>query len=231
MKALEKIRCLDGFTLKMIMAVLMLMDHLHFFLPGWPEWFTWVARLVAPIFAFLVAESMVHTRSREKYIGRMFLFGGVMLAAWIPFQLIFGTFPPNSIFISLAITASLIYCIDKLREGEDKTWLWILLIIVLVGASVIFEGFIFCQLTGIICYYLRSRPLVMCGVYIAAMTLLLLLLRLLFNPQVLMLFAVIPFLLYNGKRGVSNVFSKYFFYLFYPLHIWILFVVGQVFFV
>jgi hypothetical protein len=231
MKALEKIRCLDGFTLKMIMAVFMAMDHLYYYLPGCPLWFHQVSRLVAPLFAFLVAEGMVHTRSRQKYIGRMYLFGGVMVAAWIPFGLIFGTFPPNSVLMSLAITASLIYCIDKLRAKEGEKWIWILLIVVLVGASIIFEGLFICQATGLICYYLRRRPLVMCGVYITVMLLFLFLLGMLFDPQILMVFAVIPFLLYNGKRGVSNAFSKYFFYLFYPLHIWIIFVVQQVFFV
>ena len=35
--------------------------------------------------------------------------------------------------------------------------------------------------------------------------------------------SVIPFLyLYNGERGLNNKFSKYFFYIFYPLHLWII---------
>ena len=33
----------------------------------------------------------------------------------------------------------------------------------------------------------------------------------------------IPILkLYNGKVGLNNAFSKYFFYLFYPLHLWLI---------
>lgn len=41
--------------------------------------------------------------------------------------------------------------------------------------------------------------------------------------QWLMLLAIPFFLLYNGKRGKGN---KAFFYLFYPVHIWVLFVIG-----
>lgn len=33
------------------------------------------------------------------------------------------------------------------------------------------------------------------------------------------LFALIPIALYNGKRGYDNVFVKYGFYLFYPVHL------------
>ena len=37
------------------------------------------------------------------------------------------------------------------------------------------------------------------------------------------MFSVIPFiLLYNGKRGKNTAFSKYLFYIIYPLHLWLL---------
>ena len=42
------------------------------------------------------------------------------------------------------------------------------------------------------------------------------------NSDFLIILAV-PFMLsYNGERGVNNKFSKYLFYVFYPLHLWIL---------
>lgn len=41
--------------------------------------------------------------------------------------------------------------------------------------------------------------------------------------QWLMLLAIPFFLLYNGKKGKTN---KLFFYIFYPVHIWILFIIG-----
>ena len=42
---------------------------------------------------------------------------------------------------------------------------------------------------------------------------------------------VIPFiLLYNGKRGINNAsFSKYMFYVVYPVHLWILMILNFVF--
>jgi hypothetical protein len=48
------------------------------------------------------------------------------------------------------------------------------------------------------------------------------------NPQWLMIFAAVPILLYNGQRGRG---SKYFFYAFYPAHIYLFyltaFIIGR----
>jgi hypothetical protein len=47
------------------------------------------------------------------------------------------------------------------------------------------------------------------------------------NPgdvQWLMVFAIIPLLLYNGTRGRGGLGGKYFFYLFYPAHIYLLYI-------
>ncbi|MSD84693.1 hypothetical protein GKC32_10945 (plasmid) [Lactobacillus curvatus] len=44
------------------------------------------------------------------------------------------------------------------------------------------------------------------------------------NTQWMMIFAIIPILLYNGQKGPS---MKYFFYLFYPIHIWLLFILAS----
>ncbi|MDR1177508.1 MAG: hypothetical protein LBK64_01635, partial [Spirochaetaceae bacterium] len=43
------------------------------------------------------------------------------------------------------------------------------------------------------------------------------------NFQWLMVFAVIPLLLYNGKRGKGGIGGKYFFYIYYPAHIYLLY--------
>ena len=49
---------------------------------------------------------------------------------------------------------------------------------------------------------------------------------LMFNSDWL-LFTTIPFMyLYNGERGPKTTFSKYFFYVFYPAHLWILALIG-----
>lgn len=44
------------------------------------------------------------------------------------------------------------------------------------------------------------------------------------NTQWMMIFAIIPILLYNGQKGRS---MKYFFYFFYPIHIWLLYILAS----
>ncbi|MEJ1318174.1 TraX family protein [Latilactobacillus sakei] len=44
------------------------------------------------------------------------------------------------------------------------------------------------------------------------------------NTQWMMIFAIIPILLYNGQKGRS---MKSFFYFFYPIHIWLLYILAS----
>jgi hypothetical protein len=46
------------------------------------------------------------------------------------------------------------------------------------------------------------------------------------NFQWLMVFAIIPIILYNGKRGKVQKSGKYFFYVFYPVHIYLLYCIA-----
>ncbi len=43
------------------------------------------------------------------------------------------------------------------------------------------------------------------------------------NYQWMMIFSIIPISLYNGKKGKSN---KYLFYIYYPLHIYTLYLIS-----
>ena len=47
---------------------------------------------------------------------------------------------------------------------------------------------------------------------------------LLYNIQWMMIFAIPLFIMYNGERGKSR---KWFFYVYYPSHIWILYMIGS----
>ena len=47
------------------------------------------------------------------------------------------------------------------------------------------------------------------------------------DVQWMMIFSLDFMLLYNGKKGSSNKFSKYLFYIFYPAHIWFLYIISN----
>lgn len=216
----------NAYQLKLLMLFLMLLDHMYEFLfPFELLPAHYVARVVAPVFAFFAAQGMVYTRSREGYLLRLFAAGAVMTAGNFILYLLTGREIPNNIFFSLAVGAAAVYAIDKC--GQNK-W-WALSIAPLSFASLFCEGGHLVPLMMLIFYYLRALPALMYTVYVFAMGLPFFLVFLntgRMQPQFYMVFAVLPLMLYNGRRGPDTVFAKYLFYVFYPVHIWILFIVS-----
>lgn len=67
---------LTGFDLKLLALLFMTFDHVQQMLLGIlpiPFWFGIIGRISAPIFIFMVAEGMYHTRSHVKYMSRLYI--------------------------------------------------------------------------------------------------------------------------------------------------------------
>lgn len=105
---------MTGFTLKVIALISMLLDHTiksglftQQTLIDWgmdiPSSYRLMlvieplGRLAFPIFAFLIAEGMRHTRSRKRYILQMLIFGAL---SEIPFDLIAGPMYAGNAFLA-----------------------------------------------------------------------------------------------------------------------------------
>lgn len=235
----------DAFWLKIAMAVLMLLDHLYYPLGGrYPAlyWGHIAARVVAPVFCYLMTEGMRYTRSRTRYIFRLWLAGAIMQAGNALLTVTYETEIPNNIFLPLAIGATLIYGIDLAVERAG----WVRGPIVL-GCTVLFfasypcEGGFMIPLMALIFYYLRAYPAAMwltyfgvfcageVGIFLAADWTQGSFGRVFLeqlgwiSDQFWMILAIFPILLYSGKRGLNNAFAKGFFYIFYPVHIWLIY--------
>jgi len=230
---------LNAFQMKGFALILMLMDHLYFAFPKvFPIWLHPLSRVVAPIFAFLLVEGFFHTRSRIKYNIRLFGWAAFMQAGNMAINIAFKSKEVsvhNNIFLTLALGLTIINIIEysKKKTGANKLILLALSIILLPlsfftegGIAIIpfilitylFKGNINKQIVG---YVILS--LILFGIsYTPYPTLNVTIEMLMFNSDFLFIL-VIPFILmYNGKRGMNNKFSKYLFYVFYPLHLWIL---------
>ncbi len=246
---MEGRRGLDAFTLKIAMAALMVLDHLYFFLPGagFPIWFTMAGRLVAPTFCYLMTQSLYHTRDKSRYLRRLTaaglgMFAGNLLIMLLAAILKDGEITPlgNSIFLSLAVSATLVNRLERLRqEGFSAKDVGMAALMLLL--SLLVEGAFLLPVMAVIFYFLRDRKVLMSAIYLTGSSLAVYLMMGLSGPnpsytfevlgfslhtQYLQAFALIPILLYDGSSGPRNAFSKWFFYLFYPLHVWIFYLVG-----
>lgn len=230
----------NAFQLKIIALIVMLMDHLYFAFPKiFPLWFHPLSRFVAPLFAFLMVEGLFHTRNKLKYNIRLF--------GWAVFMEI-GNFVlkgsllskdvtvDNNIFMTLAVGLTILNLFEfsKKNKGAKKVGLIALAIVFIPLGIIMTEGGQVVILFTLIAYFFRgNKKKAIIGYVILSLLLFYInyipyespqmtIKMLMFNSDFLFILAVPFILLYNGERGVNNKFSKYLFYVFYPLHLWLL---------
>ena len=212
---------LDGTALKLIAVITMILDHVgdNFF----PEqiWMRIIGRMALPIFAFCIAEGFSHTKDRRRYLCRMGLFA---LISEIPFDLVTAgkvlELSHQNIMMTFfwAILGLMIY--ERVRNRPHGK-IFGAAVLVLSAVSSLFLGLDYQILAvGLIYLYylLRNRaPLIN---NLAAMAYH----ALLRNVGIYWfgLAGFLPVLLYNGKRGRG---LKWFFYLFYPVHLLVIYII------
>lgn len=223
----------NGFQLKLIMVVLMVIDHVGEFIPGSPLWFRYIGRLAAPVFFYLLVEGFVYTRSRRRYMERLFIGGAIMLCGSTILMHIFNGPQKiiNNIFLSMGVNIVMLSAIEWIKKKDSNKVLAITIIIGSVIIAPFTEGGLFIALLVLIFYYNRENKVKMSIFYVMASFLALTnpaksIYESLFitNYQWMMVFALPFMLMYNGERGKK---AKYFFYIFYPVHIWVLYVLGN----
>lgn len=234
----------DAFQMKMFMAMLMLLDHLDH-VPNLISGelamvFHVLTRCVAVWFAYMLVEGFRYTRSKKKY--------NIRIAAWALFMLLGNKlieylfhskeiYVHNNIFMTLALSAlalNLIYEFTKSNLWMKVCRCFGIILVVFVSTVIGSEGIIPILPFVLITYFAGDKVklrnilygllfLIMlgtsCVIYEDISTTLYMLV---YNSD-FMFITVIPFInMYSGKRGIDNKFSKYFFYVFYPAHLWLL---------
>lgn len=228
---IQKHRCLSGSTLKLIAVVAMAIDHFAasilyhgILLPAAPisidsglyrvyqiyGIMRFIGRWAFPIFCFLLVEGFLHTSNRLRYALRLFLFA---LLSEFPFDwALFNTtitWEYQNVYFTLLIGLLTIWGIECLQEHAESFHLPLCLLTIAAGCLLAwvlrtdydYKGVILIVLLYIFRFQPLLRTLTGClSLYWEA-------------PACI---AFIPIAFYNGKRGLR---LKYFFYLFYPLHL------------
>jgi TraX protein len=231
------VKKMNAFQLKVIALIVMLMDHMYTAFPNiFPQWFHALSRFVAPLFAFLMVEGLFHTRNKLKYNIRLFVWAIVMHVGNIIINNAFvlkSVSVHNNIFMTLALGLTIINLFELNKNSQgNKKWAYLGLAIAIIPLSKFVEGGIIMIPFILITYFFKGHKKKVIIGYSVLFTLLFFMeyttyetlektINMLMVRCNFLCISVIPFiLLYNGERGVKNKFSKYLFYVFYPLHLW-----------
>lgn len=216
-----------------------------------------ITRFVAPLYAWLMVEGFFYTKSRKHYCLRLWTAALLMQFGNFLSLLLFSQRGiSDNIFLTLAISFSILWLFELAKENPAKKIQFRILgwFLFLVGAELSLMGLplgdgLYLNLEG----GLQLLPLVLIAYFFrhskikqAILIILYSLLQfyLLYGGPAMAIFQgfdmfcvnsdwmtwqVIPFIfLYNGEKGKSRPFDKWFFYAFYPLHLWILLLLSQV---
>ena len=211
------IQCLDSFQLKCIAIVSMALDHTGAVLYPSQIWLRCLGRIAFPIFCFLIVEGFFHTHDVRRYMGRLGVFA---LISEIPYDLAFRGVPleyaHQNVFFTLLIGISMMVLLERNREWPVKA---VILLLAMWLAVLIRSDYNFRGVLLIFVFYIfhESRWLAVTagGLW-----------NFLYQGviQKYGVLSVLPLALYNGERGRK---MKYFFYIFYPAHLLLLYGISR----
>lgn len=220
----------------------MTIDHIGYAFPdSTPYYLRIVGRMAAPIFFFLLVESYHKTSNKKNYFNRIFLFSIIM---WIGNNLLLSIINPNlanklnlsslqpNIFMSFSIGFLIMASIDtaiQTRHLTTKANL-IFLTLVLIALSSITEYSYLGPFMVLTFHLFFKHNIIKKILFLIGSILIPLMLN---NPiQTAMLTSFVFINEYNGNKGVCKTkpFSnKLFFYIYYPIHIWIFIIISNTF--
>ena len=245
----RKLRGISGSTLKLIAVITMIIDHVaagilirYLFRNGihdldinnmsavnqWMDqnaalFSTYTAmrligRIAFPIYCFLLVQGFEYTPNRLKYAARLLMFAAI---SEIPFDLLFKgqilEFGYQNVFFTLFFGLAVMMGLRWVEENLGGRMFTPLLYLIVIAA-----GMAAAQLAktdyaaiGVLCivvtYLFRKKKIwqIVSGCIV-------------FSWELTAPLAYIPIAFYNGKRGWK---LKYFFYLVYPVHLFVLYLI------
>ena len=209
---------LSGSALKVIAMISMVIDHIALYLMEHGtvlyETMRCIGRIAFPVFAFLIAEGFIHTRSRYRFF---FTLLGFAVISEIPWYLLNGADGTHNVMFTLALGVATLMVLENIQQhsmvlgfiwtlglaglaswlGVDYEWRGILLIVIFYLFNGHGHTFPYNRDMQFFCTLALMMDYGVIGAVIACIIL----------------------YLYNGKRGfVQGSIAKYGFYAFYPVH-------------
>lgn len=210
---------LNGFTLKWIAMVTMLIDHVGAVLVPQLLELRIIGRLAFPIYCFLLVEGAVHTSNWKKYLGRLLVFAVI---SEVPFDLALRgrlvDVTSQNVFFTLAFGLLAVILFQRLK---NRTLAWGAALLLVLGAEFLQTDYGGGGVIMILVFYLfREQVVIKAAALIMEITVGF------GGLENYAVFALVPILCYNGKKGPGGL--KYLFYVFYPAHLLVLYLLCTV---
>ena len=216
----------------------MLLDHIAFVFSKFFQNYSWgfvlifvfrtLGRITAPVMCWFLVQGFIHTSSKKKYALRLLIFSVI---AQIPYALIRSDtrgFAGLNVIYTLLLSFLMLCVLETKLETFPK---WVI-IIALLALSVIGDWAIFAPFMVLFFYFFREdrrRLLIFYSLASAIVVItditVLIVRHYLWYQELwqLGMFLFIPLvLLYKGEPGSRHPFHKWFFYIFYPAHLLLL---------
>ena len=228
---------MSSFAIKMLAMFTMLIDHigvafdLHLPIPVYLLCRT-VGRLAMPLFCFMVAEGLFHTRNVKKYLLRLLLFA---LVSEVPFDRLFRgawlEFSYQNVGFTLLLGFLGILLFDSFAAQGRKLEALISILAAGLAAILISSDYTFYGIYYIfIFYYFRGRHrgrtvALAAGVLLLSVSVWMTGDWRLAVAALAAVLAAIPIGLYTNERGRDGPAARMAFYAFYPAHLLVLYAV------
>ena len=219
---------MTSFILKIIGIITMLSDHIGDAIYGKFSFFNLIGRIAFPIFAFQAVQGYINTKNFKKYMIRLFIFACI---SQIPFMLFLSTFTTGfslNIFFTFFLGLLSLFMYDKCK---NKLIGFLLVIFTSIIAEIIHVDYgAFGILLIFVFYFFKDKKLQMIIIatllcfakYIPSIIEFPILYMHYLSCALFTSLSLIFIWFYNKKQGPK---AKYFFYIFYPLHLLILYLI------
>ena len=238
---MKKLFCLNSNAIKLLAVLFMTLDHIGFFFDILP--FRYIGRLAFPLFAYAIAEGCRYTKNKRQHFTLLF---GLGMVCQVVYYITDPTAMYLNIFLTFSLSVLLIYLLAYAKEcsfAKEKNPIeilsaWVGFLGAILAVKVLTDrfdfdyGFFGVMLPVFVALFDTHRlgaPKWLERLDIKWVKLLTLSLGLVCLAkqvsatdaemgaiQWYALLALIPLVFYNEKPGKRRI--KYFFYLYYPLH-------------
>lgn len=213
---------MNTLLLKLIAISSMMIDHYGAIFAPQEDIYRYIGRLAFPIFCFLLVEGFIHTRNIKKYGQRLLIFAFI---SEIPFDLAFyGSlgYEHQNIFFTLFIGLVMMYYLEK----SDNRWNKLSIIsMAMILAFLLVVDYNILGIIYILAFYMTKDMVRIKRIPLIALILSIVNLGFASMTQQFALLALVLLFFYNGELGPVNKWIKRFFYIFYPLHLGIFYII------